>query len=57
VPPLPKRVCRKPSFGVVIQHASQTIGMGRIVGDGALFLHIVDIAIDPDHEDRGWEKQ
>lgn len=27
--------------------------MGRIIGDGALFLHIVDVAVDPHHQGRG----
>ena len=43
-------------FAVTIRHAGQTIGMGRIIGDGALFLHIVDIAVDPDHQGRGLGK-
>lgn len=43
-------------FAVTITHADQTIGMGRIVGDGALFLHIVDIAVDPDHQGHGLGK-
>ncbi|MFO0412784.1 MAG: GNAT family N-acetyltransferase [Brevundimonas sp.] len=43
-------------FGVCIQHHGRTVGMGRIVGDGALCLHIVDIAIDPDHQGQGLGK-
>jgi ribosomal protein S18 acetylase RimI-like enzyme len=43
-------------YSVVIQQAGQTVGMGRIVGDGALFLHIVDIAVHPDHQGRGLGK-
>jgi ribosomal protein S18 acetylase RimI-like enzyme len=43
-------------FAVIIHHADQVIGMGRVVGDGALFLHIVDIAIDPAHQGRGLGK-
>ncbi|WP_398288852.1 hypothetical protein [Sphingomonas nostoxanthinifaciens] len=27
--------------------------MGRIVGDKALFLHVVDIAVDPEHQGTG----
>ena len=27
--------------------------MGRIIGDGALFMHIVDVAVDPGHQGRG----
>ncbi len=43
-------------FAVVIRYAGETIGMGRIIGDGALFLHIVDIAVDPDHQGHGLGK-
>ena len=43
-------------FGVVVSHQGRTIGMGRVIGDGALFLHVVDIAIDPDHQGKGLGK-
>lgn len=43
-------------FGVVVLHEGRTIGMGRVIGDGGLFLHIVDIAIDPEHQGRGLGK-
>jgi ribosomal protein S18 acetylase RimI-like enzyme len=43
-------------FAVTIRHASQIVGMGRIIGDGALFLHIVDIAVDPAHQGLGLGK-
>ena len=43
-------------YGVVIQQAGYTVGMGRIVGDGSLFLHIVDVAVHPDHQGRGLGK-
>jgi ribosomal protein S18 acetylase RimI-like enzyme len=39
--------------GVHVRHGNTVIGMGRIVGDGSLFLHIVDIAVDPRHQGRG----
>ncbi|USI73748.1 GNAT family N-acetyltransferase [Sphingomonas morindae] len=41
---------------VTIRHQQRAVGMGRIVGDGALFLHIVDIAVDPAHQGRGLGK-
>lgn len=43
-------------YGVVVEHSGCTIGMGRVIGDGALFLHIVDIAVDPEHQGRGLGK-
>ena len=40
-------------FAVEIRHGGRSIGMGRIVGDGALFVHIVDVAVDPAHQGKG----
>lgn len=31
----------------------RAVGMGRLVGDGALFLQVVDVAVDPAHQGRG----
>ena len=33
---------------------SKSIGMGRVVGDGALNFEIVDIAVDPEYQGRGF---
>ena len=33
------------------------VGMGRLVGDGSLFLILVDIAVHPDHQRRGLGKR
>ena len=40
-------------FGVTITFGSETVGMGRVVGDGALNFEIVDIAVDPAHQSKG----
>ncbi|MGI2058409.1 GNAT family N-acetyltransferase [Shewanella baltica] len=40
-------------YGVQIKLADQTVGMGRVVGDGALNFEIVDIAVDPEHQGKG----
>lgn len=39
---------------VCVRHAGKLIGMGRIVGDGGLFLFVVDIAVAPAWQGRGW---
>ncbi|WP_328305782.1 GNAT family N-acetyltransferase [Actinomycetospora sp. NBC_00405] len=31
----------------------RVVGMGRLVGDGALFLQVVDVAVEPEHQGRG----
>ncbi|HGK4841843.1 TPA: GNAT family N-acetyltransferase [Kluyvera georgiana] len=44
-------------YGVHILWQGMPVGMGRIVGDGALNFDIVDIAVDPDHQGRGLGRQ
>ncbi len=45
---LPNTIC-----GVVIYHADEPVGMGRVVGDGGCFFEIVDIAVVPEHQKQG----
>lgn len=40
-------------FGVCLEHEGLIVGIGRIVGDGALFFEIADIAVIPDHQQNG----
>ncbi|GBQ90762.1 acetyltransferase family protein [Acetobacter nitrogenifigens DSM 23921 = NBRC 105050] len=40
-------------YGVHVAHGSDIVGMGRMIGDGALFIHIVDIAVEPAHHGQG----
>jgi ribosomal protein S18 acetylase RimI-like enzyme len=40
-------------YGVHVVHDSDVVGMGRMIGDGALFIHLVDIAVDPAHHGLG----
>lgn len=44
-------------YGVHILYRGTAIGMGRIVGDGALNFDIVDVAIDPSHQGKGLGRQ
>ncbi|WP_405706470.1 GNAT family N-acetyltransferase [Streptomyces xanthophaeus] len=44
-------------YCVTARHDGETVGMGRIVGDGGCFLQIVDICVLPDHQGRGLGKQ
>jgi GNAT superfamily N-acetyltransferase len=39
--------------GVVVTHAGQPVGMGRIVGDGGCHLQLVDICVLPEHQGQG----
>ncbi|ASK68173.1 GNAT family N-acetyltransferase [Shewanella bicestrii] len=40
-------------YGVQINYGTQTVGMGRVVGDGAINFEIVDVAVDPEHQGKG----
>lgn len=40
-------------YGVHVVIEGTPVGMGRIVGDGALNLDIVDVAVDPLHQGKG----
>ena len=39
--------------GVHVVRDGAVVGMGRIVGDGALVFTICDVAVDPGHQGRG----
>lgn len=40
-------------FHVAIYDNSQLVGMGRVVGDGVMYLYIQDVAVDPDYQGLG----
>ncbi|MEV4440392.1 GNAT family N-acetyltransferase [Streptomyces sp. NPDC049577] len=44
-------------YGVTVHHDGETIGMGRIIGDGGCFFQIVDICVLPAHQGRGLGKR
>jgi GNAT superfamily N-acetyltransferase len=40
-------------YHLIAVDAEQTVGMGRIVGDGAIYFYIQDIAVLPSHQGQG----
>jgi ribosomal protein S18 acetylase RimI-like enzyme len=44
-------------FGVTMRHKGEAVGMGRVLGDGACFFEVVDIAVLPAHQRRGLGKR
>lgn len=43
-------------FAVTIRHGDDTVGMGRVIGDGGTAFQIVDIAVEPAHQGQGLGK-
>lgn len=43
-------------YGVVVECNDEVVGMGRIVGDGAMYFYIQDVAISPEHQKNGLGK-
>lgn len=41
------------AYHVVHEATRQTVGMGRVIGDGGWYFHIVDMAVLPEHQRRG----
>jgi GNAT superfamily N-acetyltransferase len=44
-------------YGVSLKKGDDTIGMGRIIGDGGCFFVVVDIAVQPEYQRRGLGKR
>src|SRR3954464_10738530 len=38
---------------VVHEASGETVGMGRVIGDGGWYFHVVDMAVLPAHQRRG----
>lgn len=37
----------------VVRDGEEVVGMGRVIGDGGWYFHIVDMAVLPEHQRRG----
>ena len=44
-------------YAVVVEHAGETVGMGRIIGDGGTVYQIADMAVLPAHQGQGQGKR
>jgi len=40
-------------LGVVATQGGRTVGMGRVVGDGAIYHYVQDVVVHPDQQKRG----
>lgn len=43
-------------YAVTIEWHGETVGMGRIIGDGGCFYQITDMAVEPAHQGKGLGK-
>ncbi|MEZ9525676.1 GNAT family N-acetyltransferase [Enterovibrio norvegicus] len=43
-------------YTVCVRDSNGLVGMGRVIGDGACFFQIVDIAVNPNHQGLGLGK-
>ncbi|WP_416292520.1 GNAT family N-acetyltransferase [Paenibacillus illinoisensis] len=43
-------------FAVCLRDGDELVGMGRVIGDGGCFFQVVDIAVHPDVQGRGYGK-
>ena len=43
-------------FAVQVKHGGETVGIGRVIGDGGCHYQVVDIAVLPAHQGRGLGK-
>lgn len=48
-----RRGLEKSLYAVTVVLGDKTVGMGRVIGDGALNFEVVDIAVDPEHQGQG----
>ena len=44
-------------FAVCALEGSKTVGMGRVIGDGAIYYYIQDVIVLPAHQGRGIGKR
>ena len=40
-------------FSVCVLHNRELVGIGRLIGDGAVYYYIQDIIVKPEYQDRG----
>lgn len=49
------RAVQGPWYSVVVRNEPHdaAVAMGRIIGDGGWYFHIIDMAVHPDHQGKG----
>ncbi len=44
---------RNSLFGITVLHGDKTVGTGRVIGDGTMYLYIQDIIVIPEYQGKG----
>ncbi|PCE67065.1 GNAT family N-acetyltransferase [Salinivibrio sp. YCSC6] len=44
-------------YGISVRNGDDLIAMGRVVGDGACNFEVVDVAVDPSYQGRGFGRK
>ena len=52
-PHLVEEALRNTLFAVCIRSGKKTVGMGRVIGDNAIYLHIQDVIVHPAFQRQG----
>ncbi|MEX0289047.1 MAG: GNAT family N-acetyltransferase [Flavobacteriaceae bacterium] len=47
------KALKKDLFSVCIVHQKEVVGMGRVIGDGAIYFYIQDVIVLPEHKGKG----
>lgn len=48
-----KKALKNDLFSVCVLDGEKIIGMGRVIGDGAIYFYIQDVIVHPQHKSRG----
>lgn len=48
-----KKALKNDFFSVCVLDDDKIIGMGRVIGDGAIYFYIQDVIVHPQHKSRG----
>lgn len=48
-----KKALEQDLFSVCVLDNDKVVGIGRVIGDGAIYFYIQDVIVDPDHQGKG----
>ncbi len=48
-----KKALQKDLFSIAVYSNKQIVGMGRVIGDGAIYFYIQDVIVHPEFKNQG----